>query len=67
MGSFNKKYIIREAEYIIEECRKKINKDNKQNNIIKLKIINKKLKRKIFLQKIEITVLSIICVIGFLV
>ena len=65
MGNFNKKYIVREAEYILEECRKKSYSDNKQNSIIKLKIINKRLKRKILFLKVGITILSIISIIQF--
>lgn len=47
MGSFNKKYIIREAECILEECNKKINnRDNSKNKIMSLTVKNKRLKRK---------------------
>ena len=67
MGSFNKKYIVREAEYILEECRKKTYGDNKQNSIIKLKLINKRLKRKVLLLKAGITILSIINIIRFII
>ena len=45
MGSFNKRFIIREAEEILAECNRKIsNKD--EIKIKELKNKNKKLKRK---------------------
>ena len=47
MGNFNKKYIIREAETILEECNKKLlEKGNDSNLVINLKVKNQKLKRK---------------------
>lgn len=53
MGNINKKYIIREAENILEECRKKSTYDNSdKNKIIKLKVHNNRLKRKNLLLKI---------------
>ena len=53
MGNINKKYIIREAENILEECRKKGRNYNvEKNKIIKLKIYNKRLKRKLLIWRI---------------
>lgn len=46
MGNFNKRYIIREAESILEECNRKIHDYNDKTKIINLKIKNKRLKRK---------------------
>lgn len=50
MGNFDKKYIIREAEYILSECNKKLknnnNNDNSKNKLENLKIKYKKLQRR---------------------
>ncbi len=62
MGNFEKKYIIREAENILEECNKKVFKNNEKNIIIKLKVINKRLKRRIAFWK-ACTVIMIILLI----
>ena len=60
MGNFNKKYIIREAENILQQCDSlySVNKVNK-NQVMKLKVLNKKLKRRLLLSRIIIVGLII--------
>ena len=66
MGSFDKKYIIREAENILQQCNKKyINKASEKNKIINLKVINKKQKRKTMFWKFcSFTLATIVVIIA---
>lgn len=64
MGNFNRKYIIREAESILEECNKKfLIEKNDKNKIINLKIQNKRQKRKIVFWRIITGILAVSFVI----
>lgn len=57
MGDFNKRYVIREAENILEEFNKKDKEEKKQ--ISELKKNFKKIKRVNIALKIVVTVMSI--------
>ncbi|MBR3134205.1 MAG: hypothetical protein IKG56_01940 [Clostridia bacterium] len=63
MGNYDKKYIIREAEIILEECNKKVLKNNDKNRIIKLKVINKRLKRRIIFWKVCSAILIVLFIL----
>ena len=67
MGNFNRKYIIREAESILEECNKKFSiEKNDKNKIINLKIQNKRQKRKIVFWRIVSGILLVLFVIAII-
>lgn len=57
MGDFNKKYVIREAENILEEFNKKDKEEKKQ--IVDLKRNFRKMKRVNIALKIIVTVMAI--------
>ena len=64
MGSFNKKYIIREAETILEECNNKLLEKRTDNNLVtNLQVRNKKLKRSNALLKLTSIFLIIIMIV----
>ena len=67
MGNFNRKYIIREAESILEECNKKFSSEkNDKNKILNLKIQNKRQKRKIVFWRIVTGVLTVSLIIAII-
>lgn len=59
MGSFNKRFVIREAENILEECNRKNNK-KQIKTINELTTKNKKLKRMNIFWKICTSVVTIL-------
>ena len=62
MGSFNRRFIITEAENILEQCNINNTLENKTKTI-KLKILNKRLKRKItFLRICNFILISLLII-----
>lgn len=67
MGNFNKKYIIKEAESILQECNRKICLTNSdKNKMMILKIKNKKQKRKIVFWQICSAILGACVILQFI-
>ena len=67
MGNFNKKYIIEEAESILNKCGKQIEESENNVKYFMLKNKNKVLKRKNIIWKISTIVLAIILIIAIII
>ncbi len=64
MGSFDKKYIVRKAENILEECNENLDSKFEKNKMFELKKECKKLKRKNVFWKVCTAVISILLVMA---
>lgn len=60
MGNFNKKFIVVEAENILNQCNEELTKSKQQIMISELKKTNKKLKKKNTFWKVSTSILAVI-------
>lgn len=60
MGNFNKKFIVVEAENILNQCNEELTKSKQHIMISELKKTNKKLKKKNTFWKVSTSILAVI-------
>lgn len=66
MGNFNKKYIIREAEYILAECNRKLSNNEEKSKLQTLKTKCKKLRKRNAFWKVCTAVFAILFVMSII-
>ena len=67
MNNYEKKFVVRQAECILQQCDKKSeNREEKRISSIALKIENKRLKRKNIFWKISTIIASTILIISLI-
>ena len=60
MGNFNKKFIVVEAENILNKCNEELSRSKQQIMMSELKKANKKLKKKNTFWKISTSILAVL-------